>query len=97
MICRIRKLQEQLILTNENRVFYSQKQIQDFLNGKADFVMENQFELLNMDTENQQDKLDHCSSQELKRIKVMFSYFFISYMEIKTFKYYLLLFFLEKT
>ena len=77
-------MQEQLILTNENRVFYSQKQIQDFLNGKADFVMENHFELLNLDhcNENQHDKLDHCSSQELKRLKVRFHFCYSSHKKL---------------
>ena len=68
-------------------MFYSQKQIQDFLNGKADFVMESQFELLNLDDENQQsDKLNHCSSQELKRIKVNIFSHFISYITQSRFK-----------
>ena len=68
-------------------MFYSQKQIRGFLNGKADFVMESQFELLNLDDENQQfDKLNHCSSQELKRIKVNIFSHFISYITQSRFK-----------
>lgn len=66
---RIQDLQEKVLLANEHRILHSQKYIQDFLSGKP--VDENDYNCHGESHSNVcGSKMDHCSDQETKRLRV---------------------------
>ena len=71
-LSRIQSLQEQLVTANEHRMIHNQKHIQDFLAGKPPLDLN--YELFDVEghPHNVCDtKIDHCSAQEMKRLRVI--------------------------
>jgi hypothetical protein len=72
---RIQDLQEKAVLANESRILHSQKHLQNFLSGKP--VDENDYNFHGDSNSNVYgSKMDHCSDQETKRLRVEQHLFF---------------------
>lgn len=67
---RVQFLQEKTAVEIHHKIRHNQKHIQDFVSGKS--AMNEDYDFLHADERNSVcvTKMDHCSSQEMKRMKV---------------------------